>query len=221
MSDMIKAAPKIARGLLGLNPKPHQCSSQWGRWGLAEEFFSVSTPQILPFQLHMSWSDTWSSQERTSFWGPSISPAATNPWRGDDPSAGQFQWYKNGFFFSQQLARKVYIPYWSYLNRIDCVACAVLLPPIPSQSPTPSLKLKKFPHPPLSLQTLITIPTDAKYLQWEVPGPSARHSSSQSKCLHAHFRASFILRDVSSKNVSACHCQSKCQKLAFFHLREE
>lgn len=72
---------------------------------------------------------------------------------------------KMDFFLSAQLARKLYIPCWSYLDGIDCVACAMLLPPIQSQSPTPSLELKKFPHPPLSLQTLITIPTDAKYLQ--------------------------------------------------------
>lgn len=51
-----------------------------------------------------------------------------------------------------------------------------------------------------------------------------RHSPSVScgsGCLHKCLTASFILRDVNSKNVSSCHCRCKCQKLAFFHHKTE
>lgn len=147
---MIKAASKIAKGLLGLNPKPHQCSSQWGHWGLAEEFYCISTSQILPLNFIL---------ETFCF------TCCYQPLKKIVPFSRTIPMVWKWVSFCQQLARKVYIPYWSYLNRIDCVACAMLLPPIQSQSPTPSLELKKFSHPPLSLQTLITIPTDAKYLQ--------------------------------------------------------
>lgn len=45
--------------------------------------------------------------------------------------------------------------------------------------------------------------------------------SCGSGCLHKRLTASFILRDVNSKNVSSCHCRCKCQKLAFFHQKTE
>lgn len=51
-----------------------------------------------------------------------------------------------------------------------------------------------------------------------------RQSSSLScgsGCLHKRLTASFILRDVNSKNVSSCHCRCECQKLAFFHQKTE
>lgn len=162
---MIKAASKIAKGLLGLNPKPHQCSSQWGHWGLAEEFYCISTSQILPFQTHMSWHWHLIIQRENFILETFCFTCCYQPLKKIVPFSRTIPMVWKWVSFCQQLARKVYIPYWSYLNRIDCVACAMLLPPIQSQSPTPSLELKKFSHPPLSLQTLITIPTDAKYLQ--------------------------------------------------------
>lgn len=168
MQDVIKAASKIAKGLWGLNPKSHWCSSQWGHWGLAQEFYWVSTSQILPFQIRVSWYQLAPDHTKRELpFGDLLFhlllPIYEQKMILEQSNSDSI---KMDFFLTAQLARKLYISYWRYLDKIDCIACAMLLPPVWSQSPTPSLKLKiKFPHPPRSLQTLITIPADEKYLQ--------------------------------------------------------
>lgn len=104
-------------------------------------------------------------------------------------------------------------------------------------------KPSEYANVPLTLSLLcmspallfIPHPTQVNLLSWfthppNLPGKNCgkgthrRQSSAVScgsGCLHKRFTASFILRDVNSKNVSSCHCRCKCQKLAFFHQKME